>query len=155
MMQRKRFYCFIGLGFLLFLFSTHPPTAVLAQCGGPQLPTCVPNNKPRRSTKTPEVINSPIQITSTSTPENTAVPTLTAAPPVESPTTCTEISWYPDLDKDGYGDGSAQPIKACEQPAGYSSTNNDCNDQSNAQHPGAADVCGDGIDQTCSGADTA
>ena len=36
---------------------------------------------------------------------------------------------------------------------GYSENQGDCNDINAAVNPGAADVCGDGIDQDCSGAD--
>ena len=36
---------------------------------------------------------------------------------------------------------------------GYSENQGDCNDANAAIHPGAAEVCGDGIDQDCSGAD--
>ncbi len=36
---------------------------------------------------------------------------------------------------------------------GYTEAQNDCNDADSSINPGATDVCGDGIDQDCSGAD--
>ncbi|MGB5619273.1 MAG: MopE-related protein, partial [Desulfobacterales bacterium] len=38
---------------------------------------------------------------------------------------------------------------------GYTTAQGDCNDSDPAVHPGAAEICGDGIDQKCSGADFA
>ncbi len=62
----------------------------------------------------------------------------------------TTVNYYPDKDKDGYGDKSAAPIAKCEgqQPAGYVKDNTDCNDGVKAIHPKATDVC-DGIDNNC------
>ncbi|RJQ34288.1 hypothetical protein C4566_02290 [Candidatus Parcubacteria bacterium] len=59
------------------------------------------------------------------TPEPTPTPT---PPPVDN-----------DSDNDGYDS--------------VASGGNDCNDSSATIHPGATDVCGDSIDQDCSGAD--
>lgn len=49
-----------------------------------------------------------------------------------------------DLDADGYFDQNQ-----CTQPGAT-----DCNDNSSSVHPGASDVCGNGIDEDCSGSDT-
>lgn len=63
--------------------------------------------------------------------------------------------WYKDADNDGYSDG--QTINQCAQPAGYrllsalTAATGDCDDANAAIHPGAADICGNGIDENCSG----
>lgn len=38
---------------------------------------------------------------------------------------------------------------------GFSENDGDCNDQDDTIYPGASEICGDGIDQDCSGADLA
>ena len=66
-------------------------------------------------------------------------------------------AWYKDSDGDGYSDGTTQT--ACERPADYKveleliSSAEDCNDGDAAINPGAVDICEDGIDQNCDGAD--
>ena len=50
------------------------------------------------------------------------------------------------LTVDGDGDGHSTP-------GSCGGTKNDCNDTVAAIHPGAAEVCGDGIDQDCNGQD--
>src|SRR5207237_187124 len=55
-------------------------------------------------------------------------------------------TWYRDNDGDGYG--SANPVKACTQPAGYAPLGGDCDDTSHAIHPNAPEVC-TGVDDTC------
>lgn len=59
-------------------------------------------------------------------------------------------TWYTDADGDGYGDpnGATDP---CPN-AGFVASNDDCNDGDAAINPGAAEVCGDNIDNNCSGA---
>jgi Tfp pilus tip-associated adhesin PilY1 len=58
--------------------------------------------------------------------------------------------WYQDLDGDNYGN-PAVSINAVVQPAGYVSDNNDCDDTDATINSGAAEVCGDGIDNDCDG----
>ncbi len=61
-------------------------------------------------------------------------------------------NYYTDADGDNYGTGTAQSL--CANPgAGYATANGDCNDASSAIKPGATEVCGNGIDEDCSGAD--
>ncbi len=36
---------------------------------------------------------------------------------------------------------------------GYTVAQGDCNDNNSSIHPGAVDICGDGIDQDCTGSD--
>jgi lamin tail-like protein/putative metal-binding protein len=56
--------------------------------------------------------------------------------------------WYQDLDGDGYG--TATPTQqACAQPPGYAAFTGDCNDANPAVNPGAAEVCGNLVDDDC------
>ena len=63
-------------------------------------------------------------------------------------------TFYRDADSDGYG-ASGNTTQACSAPAGYVASSTDCNDSAASIHPTATDVCGDGIDQDCSGTDLA
>jgi hypothetical protein len=61
--------------------------------------------------------------------------------------------WAPDTDGDGYGDGDAA-IRACEDPGGgYVENDLDCDDADRDVFPEAPEVCGDGVDSDCDGAD--
>ena len=61
-------------------------------------------------------------------------------------------AWYADLDGDGYGDPDAPQPSACEAPPLSSADGTDCDDSAAEVHPGAAEVCGDGLDNGCTGA---
>ena len=63
-------------------------------------------------------------------------------------------TFYADADADGYGD-SAVSTAVCELPAGYVSNDEDCDDTSAGVSPADTEVCEDGIDQDCDGADQA
>jgi hypothetical protein len=63
-----------------------------------------------------------------------------------------ETTWYADADGDGYGDSSTTQA-LCNQPSGYVTSATDCDDSANDAYPGGTEVCDDGIDQDCSGAD--
>jgi Putative metal-binding motif/Secretion system C-terminal sorting domain len=57
-------------------------------------------------------------------------------------------TYYTDADGDGYGN-LASPVAG--QPAGSVLDNTDCDDTKATVHPGAIDVCYDGLDNDCDG----
>ena len=62
-------------------------------------------------------------------------------------------TWAPDTDGDGYGDSEAS-FKSCDNPGdGYAENDRDCDDDLSSVNPDAAEVCGDGVDSDCDGAD--
>ena len=70
----------------------------------------------------------------------------------DEPEALDAVTWYADVDGDGYGDPADAAI-ACEIE-GYVTDATDCDDGDAGSHPGAEEVCGDGIDQDCTeGAD--
>ncbi len=61
---------------------------------------------------------------------------------------------YADIDADGFGDVDAA-LSKCDAPEGFVADATDCNDGLATVNPSAVEVCGDALDQDCSGADLA
>lgn len=61
-------------------------------------------------------------------------------------------TYYADTDNDSFGDPNTS-TDSCSQPSGYVTDNTDCDDGNSAVNPAASEVCGDGIDNNCSGSD--
>jgi hypothetical protein len=68
---------------------------------------------------------------------------------VDEDTALDAKTWYPDVDKDGYGNGSVS-IKSCKILPNYSLIKGDCDDTDNDNHPNAKEVCDD-EDNDCDG----
>ena len=84
----------------------------------------------------------------------TSVPCATTPSITSGPVTMsvTQIKiYYADFDGDGYGNGASGVAEACVAPVGYVASNGDCDDNNEAIHPGATEVCGNGIDDDCDG----
>ena len=63
------------------------------------------------------------------------------------------MSWYPDVDGDGFGDDSQAPIVSCEVQPGLITRGGDCDDNNAERHPEKADNCSGvhGLDDNCNG----
>lgn len=59
-------------------------------------------------------------------------------------------TYYADVDGDGYGN-RASTVHACSTPSGYVTDSTDCDDTNATVHPGAVEICGNGIDDNCNG----
>jgi hypothetical protein len=63
-------------------------------------------------------------------------------------------TWYTDDDGDGYGDSGSR-FTACDTPVDAVDVGGDCDDTDPDSSPDGLEVCGDGVDQDCSGEDEA
>ncbi len=61
-------------------------------------------------------------------------------------------TWYRDADADGFGD-PRDSVEDCIRPAGYVFDATDCDDTRAGVHPGATEICGNGLDDDCAGGD--
>ena len=61
----------------------------------------------------------------------------------------TNVTYWPDIDSDRYGDPSGASVTHCEAPPkGYADNDLDCDDTAAARFPGNSESC-DGIDNDC------
>lgn len=65
--------------------------------------------------------------------------------------TATQIDVFVDDDGDGYGAEGSAAEAACAPTAGWSATDDDCDDDDVFVNPGVDEVCNDGIDNDCDG----
>jgi len=61
-------------------------------------------------------------------------------------------TWYLDFDGDTWG-RDASTVEDCDAPSGYVADGGDCDDTDTSVNPGETEVCGDGVDNDCSGSD--
>jgi hypothetical protein len=66
---------------------------------------------------------------------------------IDGPSAIDAGTYFPDADGDGYGDADS-PMVDCTRPTGAIDDGTDCNDATDAAHPGALEIC-DGIDNDC------
>jgi len=60
------------------------------------------------------------------------------------------VTWYHDVDGDGFGSAASGTMVSCIPPPGYSLFGTDCDDSTNMRSPARAEIC-DGIDDDCNG----
>jgi hypothetical protein len=90
---------------------------------------------------------------------NTATTTYTFTPNADQNATSAELTivitpqtaYYQDSDNDGYGNAAVTTTSCATTLTGYVTNATDCNDTNASIHPGAVDVCYDGIDNDCDG----
>jgi hypothetical protein len=73
----------------------------------------------------------------------------TAADTADDLPDCPMMTYYPDVDMDGYGD-QAYPVEACIIPPAHIPIGGDCDDTNPMVHPGIEEVC-DSVDNDCDG----
>ena len=67
---------------------------------------------------------------------------------VDEDTAVDVVTWYEDGDSDGHGDPAVADLD-CDQPSGFVSLGDDCDDTDPSIYPGAEEIEYDGIDQDC------
>lgn len=60
------------------------------------------------------------------------------------------LSFWPDVDGDGFGDGAQEASTGCVVPQGFVENGDDCDDADNEKFPGNVEIC-DGKDNNCNG----
>lgn len=68
----------------------------------------------------------------------------------EVDTDAVDVTWYADVDEDGYGDANATTTD-CAPPEGYVGNSEDCDDATSVVNPGVEEVCNNGVDDNCDG----
>ena len=63
------------------------------------------------------------------------------------------LDWYPDVDRDGFGDARAVAVRTCAATDGLVANRTDCDDNDADAYPGAPEVPYDGRDSACDGGD--
>ena len=75
------------------------------------------------------------------------IPGVRAHSGLDSTPPCTTSTWYADADGDGYGVAATEQ-DACDQPTGWVSSGDDCDDTRASVYPGAVEYC-NGVDDDC------
>ena len=70
----------------------------------------------------------------------------------DSVSEASQIAAYGDLDGDGFGNSAVGGL-TCDGGGGSATNDDDCDDNDENVHPGATEVCSDGVDQGCDGTD--
>ena len=69
-------------------------------------------------------------------------------------TTCPNpTAYYPDFDRDGFGDAAAPVTMACDAFENHVANNQDCDDSDAAVNPNGVELPGDNVDQDCDGSE--
>ena len=62
----------------------------------------------------------------------------------------TTTDYWPDEDRDGYGDMTRGSVMACARPMGFADNGDDCDDSTRLVSPVSTELC-DGLDNNCNG----